>query len=1042
MKLLSKSEDLSTPTCIFDTLYAEVSMESPASQVPLEQSVNAQPAITQIQAREPIAAIPPFSYAQAAKGRTLPIPQNTSSDKAPTDGGEMELKRTVSAERETGSNETSTSSAKRTASEGRVPESRKTPGSTEELVSTANKKEETRTELASKPKEVPVHKAASVPSSPEYGTTSTSTLPKEEDMFSTGNGSSDSTWDKQSQSSQNGVKGDEKTDAEKDASQNDHWDEEGSTAPAFKEAPPPSLNIWQQRKEAQDAKTKAKQPASQQAPRSPNNTAGQAASTGTAKGCNASLESKKPESKKRGKAAAEEKLAVDTAKGGNKDGKVRVSEVGTYSIGKGCYTALLIHAFIDKPSTTIMAPPPPPGDSISWPTPDSAIGEEKKKPQERIEEGEREKEKENAQISKPSGKKAWTHVPFVPTAVFNTPLPQARRGGRGNPGGGRDAAPRGRHNTSNTNGAEKPSPINQTTTITGDKAKVNGNPLATNSNTSKAKRASSAGPMGAKEQRKVGDAQGADRRKESYVEDVKTGQTRRPSVNDSRRPPFAPVPATPQVSRFTGRIPGGDNGPSTSQGASRSQEIEQQSQSAAFEAQTHQTTIGPERRSEGSIKPSELPKDLHSSQPIRERGEERAGRGRGGYRSRGGVNHTAYSGQLANGYGYAGGHTHQYQPPFASQSRSFSNHERIPSQSQGAFFGQSPPHRSLRSNSRSNHNPGFMSAGGRFSHHSTPQGPSYLPSIQTDLANMFAYQNGGPGIMSAIPFDDPSMQQITLFDMVTTQMEYYFSLDNLCKDMFLRKHMDSQGYVFLSVLAGFNRIVQLTTDLELIRYVCLNSQKIEFKAGSLWQDGRDRLRAREDWDKFVLSKEQRDASAQSDGPVLSPPYQYPEAARGYDDRQTASPTSNIVNGQINFLYQSLDSMAPSTAHAIPGAALPSGTYANTNQPPLSAAVSEFAPSVHSHNSRRFASPDSRSHETKAFTDEEVQNLQILVRQPINSALPPFHSSNSRTFSNGSIDGRNINDELSRFAERQPRSVNGEVFERWVLSRLSLSLTEH
>ncbi|RWW07611.1 hypothetical protein BHE74_00037627 [Ensete ventricosum] len=38
------------------------------------------------------------------------------------------------------------------------------------------------------------------------------------------------------------------------------------------------------------------------------------------------------------------------------------------------------------------------------------------------------------------------------------------------------------------------------------------------------------------------------------------------------------------------------------------------------------------------------------------------------------------------------------------------------------------------------------------------------------------------------------------------QIDYYFSSDNLCKDVFLRQKMDEQGWVPISLIAGFNRV--------------------------------------------------------------------------------------------------------------------------------------------------------------------------------------------------------------------------------------------
>lgn len=46
-------------------------------------------------------------------------------------------------------------------------------------------------------------------------------------------------------------------------------------------------------------------------------------------------------------------------------------------------------------------------------------------------------------------------------------------------------------------------------------------------------------------------------------------------------------------------------------------------------------------------------------------------------------------------------------------------------------------------------------------------------------------------------------------EWVKYQIEYYFSTENLCKDMFLRKSMDSEGYVPLRTILNFNRMQAL-----------------------------------------------------------------------------------------------------------------------------------------------------------------------------------------------------------------------------------------
>ena len=57
--------------------------------------------------------------------------------------------------------------------------------------------------------------------------------------------------------------------------------------------------------------------------------------------------------------------------------------------------------------------------------------------------------------------------------------------------------------------------------------------------------------------------------------------------------------------------------------------------------------------------------------------------------------------------------------------------------------------------------------------------------------------------------------------LIISFSEYYFSDDNLQKDFFLRNQMDDEGFVPISVIAGFNRLQALTQDTDLIKEVGL-----------------------------------------------------------------------------------------------------------------------------------------------------------------------------------------------------------------------------
>ncbi|KAL6902379.1 hypothetical protein ACP4OV_005255 [Aristida adscensionis] len=92
------------------------------------------------------------------------------------------------------------------------------------------------------------------------------------------------------------------------------------------------------------------------------------------------------------------------------------------------------------------------------------------------------------------------------------------------------------------------------------------------------------------------------------------------------------------------------------------------------------------------------------------------------------------------------------------------------------------------------------------------------------------------------------------------QIEYYFSDDNLCKDTFLRQHMDDQGWVPLSLIAGFRKVKSMTNNLQFILETVLLSSVVEVQG--------DKIRRRGTWDTWLLPKS--NFSAGSSSGSLSP----------------------------------------------------------------------------------------------------------------------------------------------------------------------------
>lgn len=100
--------------------------------------------------------------------------------------------------------------------------------------------------------------------------------------------------------------------------------------------------------------------------------------------------------------------------------------------------------------------------------------------------------------------------------------------------------------------------------------------------------------------------------------------------------------------------------------------------------------------------------------------------------------------------------------------------------------------------------------------------------------------------------------------VLKNQIEYYFSIENLCKDMYLRARMDSQGFVPLHFIAAFKRVRELSADSGMVRAVCEGSVEVDLVVG---EDDIERVRRRDGWEKFVLPLEDRDEFARNHGPV-------------------------------------------------------------------------------------------------------------------------------------------------------------------------------
>lgn len=175
--------------------------------------------------------------------------------------------------------------------------------------------------------------------------------------------------------------------------------------------------------------------------------------------------------------------------------------------------------------------------------------------------------------------------------------------------------------------------------------------------------------------------------------------------------------------------------------------------------------------------------------------------------------------------------------------------------------------------------------------------------------------------------------------------------------------MDSQGFVPLSFIAGFKRIKSLTEDFEVLRHVGRQLRNVEHQAG---EDGVDRLRPREKWEQWVFPMDQRDPSAQNEGPP--PPKNESSPAQKHVD-------GVAVNGMSH--HQSL----------------PNGTSEpRVWKAPLSSTAPEFSPSkplTPQNEATNVGTPLN----TSPLSDDQARNLVIVTRR--HPAIRPH----SQSFSN-------------------------------------------
>jgi len=97
-----------------------------------------------------------------------------------------------------------------------------------------------------------------------------------------------------------------------------------------------------------------------------------------------------------------------------------------------------------------------------------------------------------------------------------------------------------------------------------------------------------------------------------------------------------------------------------------------------------------------------------------------------------------------------------------------------------------------------------------------------IPTADRHSAAAAAAAAASAAAMSAAAFSGSSYGPA-----IRQQIEYYFSFDNMCRDVFLRQNMDSEGWVPMTLIASFNKIKQYGVPPDSLGTYVANSTVVE-----------------------------------------------------------------------------------------------------------------------------------------------------------------------------------------------------------------------
>lgn len=138
----------------------------------------------------------------------------------------------------------------------------------------------------------------------------------------------------------------------------------------------------------------------------------------------------------------------------------------------------------------------------------------------------------------------------------------------------------------------------------------------------------------------------------------------------------------------------------------------------------------------------------------------------------------------------------------------------------------------------------------------------------------------------SVPVDRPA-----LLATIARQVDFYFSPQNLVRDMYLRQQMDSAGFVPVSLVLSFRRMATMCPDVPTLMEAMRSSTHVELNEGA------ELIRVRVGWESWLFPNPDGTYGRPLYAPVPSPVATAAEdskAVAAAADVTTAAPTEDVT----------------------------------------------------------------------------------------------------------------------------------------------------